>query len=77
MTTITDIALTWSEPVTLEKDELWQARCGTIFVSTTQNPGPKDGIAVRSGYVLPVSGGTTVRYRKKRKETPYIVREAT
>ena len=77
MTTITDITLSWSEPITLEKDELWQARCGTVFLSTTQNPGHKDGIAVKSGFVLPISGGSTVRYRKKRKATSYIVREAT
>ena len=77
MTTITDVTVSWSEPVTLITDELWQTRDGTVCISTTQDPGPNDGIAVKSGYVLPISAGLTVRYRKEGKATPYIVREAT
>ena len=77
MTTITNVTISWSEPVEIENDELWQVRDGTVCISTTPNPGPKDGIAVKTGYVLPISAGTTVRYRKEGKATPYLVREVT
>jgi hypothetical protein len=40
---ITDASNTWSAPVTLVADEIWQARREGVFLSTAATPGPEDG----------------------------------
>jgi hypothetical protein len=43
MSLIKNITNDWSEPVVLAADEIWQARWGSVFVTTTANPDPEDG----------------------------------
>lgn len=51
--------------VTLTQDELWQARGGTLIVSTEAMSDETDGIALSDGDVLPLANGDVVRYRAK------------
>ena len=75
MTTIAKLTTAWSTSVALLKDELWQVRGGTVCLSTTVAPGPKDGIALANGDGLRLSAGLKVRSRKEGTGAPYIVRE--
>jgi hypothetical protein len=76
MALITDASTTWSDPVTLASDEIWQARAGSVFLTTTTLPAVEDGIALnlREGVRLPA--GTQLRYRKEDETAAVIVREA-
>lgn len=76
MALITDATTTWSAPVTLGSDEIWQARAGSVFITTTASPAADDGIALnlRDGLKLPA--GAVVRYRKDGSTLAVIAREA-
>jgi len=76
MALITDATTTWSGPVTLSSDEIWQARAGSVYITTTPAPASDDGIALtlRDGLKLPA--GAQVRYRKEGTTLALIVREA-
>jgi hypothetical protein len=76
MALITDATTAWSAIVTLASDEIWQARAGSVFLTTTTSPAAEDGIALalREGIRLPA--GAQVRYRKEGSTEAVIVREA-
>jgi len=76
MALIVDAATTWSAPVTLNSDEVWQARKGSIFVTTTASPAPEDGIWLLENHAVRFSAGSTVSYRKEDVTDALIVREA-
>lgn len=76
MALITTATTSWSDPVTLASDEIWQARAGAVYLTTTVAPDANDGIALtlREGIRLPA--GTQLRYRKEGPAEALIVREA-
>lgn len=76
MAVITDVTFSWSTPVTLAVDEVWQARNGRVFVSTTASPADNDGIELWETHAVQFSAGQQVRYRKEGSEVALIVREA-
>lgn len=76
MALITDATNTWSSPITLSADEIWQTRKGAVFVSTGANPDADDGIAVHENHAVRFSAGVAVRYRKEGATDALIVREA-
>lgn len=75
MALITDAVTAWSSPVTLTEDEVWQARKGAIFVTTTGTPGPDDGVALTENTAIQFSAGRSVRYRKIGETEALIARE--
>lgn len=75
MALITDATTSWSAPVTLTEDEVWQTRKGSVFVTTTDTPAADDGIALHERNAVQISAGQTVRYRKEGPTTALIVRE--
>ena len=76
MALLTDAATTWSAPITLTADEIWQSRKGAIFVTTGTNPDAEDGIALHENHASRFSAGVAVRYRKQGTTEALIVREA-
>jgi hypothetical protein len=75
MPLITNASNTWSAPVTLSADEIWQARREGVFLSTAATPGPDDGILLRDGSAVQISSGLSVRYRLAGSQTALIARE--
>lgn len=76
MALITDATTNWSDPVTLTEDEVWQARRGAVFVTTTGTPGSDDGVALTENTAIQFGAGRIVRYRKADITEAVIVREA-
>ena len=76
MALIEDAQTTWSSPVTLTSDEVWQARFGSLFVTTSAAPVALDGIALVQGRGLHLRAGLQVRYRKEGPGDALLVREA-
>lgn len=76
MALITDAATAWSAPITLTTDEIWQARKGSIFVTTTATPAVDDGIALHENHAVQFPAGVSVSYRKEGITEALIVREA-
>ena len=76
MALITNAATTWSTPVTLTSDEIWQTRKGSVFVTTTSNPDANDGIALQENHAIRFSAGVSVLYRKEGSPDALIAREA-
>lgn len=76
MALITDATTTWSSPVTLTQDEVWQTRSGTVFITSTPGAPANDGLFLREGTAVTVSVGTELRYRKEGKAPAVIAREA-
>lgn len=76
MALITDATSGWSAPVTLTEDEVWQARDGLLYVTTTDSPSANDGIALTETTAIQFGAGRTVRYRKIGDTVATLVREA-
>ncbi|MEL7130988.1 MAG: hypothetical protein AAGF55_00745 [Pseudomonadota bacterium] len=76
MSLITDATTSWSDPVTLTSDEVWQTRDGSVFVTTSANPTANDGISIYETHAVRFSAGLSVRYRKEGSAGAVIVREA-
>ena len=76
MAIITNATEAWAGPVVLAGDEIWQARSGSIFVTTTGSPATDDGILLVQGAAVQLSAGLSVRYRTKGPVSAVIVREA-
>ena len=76
MALITDTATTWSAPITLVTDEIWQARKGSVFVTTTTNPAAEDGLGLWENHAVRLPAGSEVRYRKEGTTEAVLVREA-
>lgn len=76
MALISDASATWSAPVTLGDDEVWQTRYGSVFLSTTASPAADDGFSLRQGEGVLIRAGREVRYRKEGSTAALIVREA-
>ena len=75
MALITDATTSWSSTITLSTDEIWQARKGSIFVSTTVAPAANDGLALHEFHAVQLSAGSVVSYRKEGDGEALIVRE--
>lgn len=75
MPLITNASNSWSAPVTLSADEIWQARREGVFLSTDAAPGPDDGILLRDGAAVQITSGLSVRYRLAGSQTALIARE--
>ncbi|MEO0929352.1 MAG: hypothetical protein AAFY14_01705 [Pseudomonadota bacterium] len=76
MALITDASTSWSTPITLTADEVWQARWGSVYVTTTESPAADDGISLHENHAVRFSAGSTVRYRKDGITDALIAREA-
>lgn len=76
MATITDATTTWSPPILLADDEIWQTRYGNVFITTTQTPAADDGFNLLQGEGVLIRAGREVRYRKESSTAALIVREA-
>jgi len=76
MALVTDAATTWSAPITLLTDEIWQAREGSVFVTTTSAPAADDGMLLLQYHAVRLSAGSDVRYRKEGTGDAVIVHEA-
>ncbi len=76
MALIKDAATAWSAPVTLATDEVWQARRGSIYVTTTDQPEADDGIAIVLRDGIRLRAELVVRYRKEGNTAAVIAREA-
>ena len=76
MALITDAATAWSAPITLSSDEIWQARKGSVFVTTTASPAVDDGLALHENHAVRFPAGAAVSYRKEGVTEALIVREA-
>lgn len=76
MALITDAATTWSAPILLSTDEIWQTRKGSVFVTTTASPDPADGIGLQENHAIRLPAGAAVSYRKDGTTEALIVREA-
>ncbi|MDJ0637228.1 MAG: hypothetical protein QNJ20_00225 [Paracoccaceae bacterium] len=76
MALITDAATAWSTPITLTVDEVWQARKGSVFVTTTTSPATDDGLSLHENHAVRFSAGSAVSYRKEGATEALIVREA-
>lgn len=76
MALITDAATAWSAPLTLTTDEIWQARAGSVFVTTTASPAANDGLGLHETHAVRLPAGATVRYRKEGPTDALIVHEA-
>lgn len=76
MALITNATTSWSAAVTLVADEIWQARKGSVFVSTEASPAANGGIALQENTAVRFSAGVSVRYRKEGITEALIAREA-
>ena len=76
MSLITDATTSWSTPITLTSDEVWQTRDGSVFVTTTASPDANDEISIYETHAVRFSAGLSVRYRKEGAADAVIVREA-
>lgn len=76
MALIRDVKNEWSAPVTLTTDEIWQARDGSVFLTTGASPDSDDGICLVMRDGVRLGAGLEVRYRKSGDTAALIVREA-
>ncbi|MEM9249011.1 MAG: hypothetical protein AAGB05_09975 [Pseudomonadota bacterium] len=76
MALISDASTSWSSPVTLTEDEIWQTRYGSVFLTTTASPDAADGFNLTQGEGVLIRSGRSVRYRKDGPTDALIVREA-
>ena len=76
MALITDVTTSWSTPIVLAADEIWQARKGSVFVTTTASPDANDGISLHENHAVQLPAGVSVTYRKEGTTEAWIVREA-
>ena len=75
MALIRDVKTEWSAPIQLESSEIWQARSGSIFITTTIDPESDDGLTMVLRDGVRLGAGLTVRYRKEGKAVGLIARE--
>jgi hypothetical protein len=75
MALITDVSNSWSAPITLTADEIWQARREGVFLSTAATPGPQDGLLLHDGTAVQIGAGRSVRYRLAGRGPALIARE--
>jgi len=76
MALITDATDSWSAPITLSNDEIWQTRYGSVYLTTTDTPAPDDGFNLVQGDGVLIRAGREVRYRKSGTTEAMIAREA-
>lgn len=61
-----DIAVTsdaWTGPITLTEAQIWQAKDGTVRVSTKADPTGDTGVLLSPGDAVSVASGRSVFYR--------------
>ena len=75
MSIVTDVDFSWSSVVTLNADEIWQARGDVAYLSTTASPTENDGLRTQSGETIRQTVGTQIRYLKEGPDPVTIVRE--
>ena len=76
MALIADATTSWSTPITLTADEVWQTRSGSVYVTTTASPDANDGSWLHENHAVRFSSGQSVSYRKEGAADALIVREA-
>ncbi|MEM6635703.1 MAG: hypothetical protein AAF667_07400 [Pseudomonadota bacterium] len=76
MAIIDSIENTWSSPVVLATDEIWQTRFGSVFLTTSASPSANDGISLTEGQAVHVRAGLSVRVRKEGGTAARIAHEA-
>ena len=76
MALITNATTSWSSPVTLASDEIWQTRKGSVFLTTGSSPAADDGLGLHENHAVRLPAGAAVRYRKEGTTEAVIVREA-
>lgn len=76
MALIRDAQNEWSAPVPLAAAEIWQAREGHVFLTTTAEPESDDGISLTLRDGIRLAAGLSVRYRKAGNTAALIAREA-
>ena len=74
MALITDAATARSAPLTLTTDEIWQARAGSVFVTTTASPATNDGLAATRVRRLAPAGSPRARFSPRPLPPPLRVR---
>jgi hypothetical protein len=75
MALIYELKTTWSDPVVLAQDEIWQARYGSVFITTSDTPEDDDGLALVQNDGIRLRAGLQVRYRKEGGTGALIARE--
>ncbi|MEM9239725.1 MAG: hypothetical protein AAGB07_07070 [Pseudomonadota bacterium] len=75
MALITDAAETWSAPIVLSANEIWQVRQGSVYITTSTSPAADDGLQLHEMHGVQFSVGQVVRYRKADIAEALIVRE--
>jgi hypothetical protein len=75
MALIKDATLDWSSPITLDQEEIWQTRSGSIFITTTESPDPDDGLALVLRDGIRLKAGSILRYRREGSAFAVIARE--
>jgi len=75
MARITDASDSWSQTISLSQNEVWQAREGSFYLTTTVAPDPEDGILLPEGTGVLLSAGRNVQYRRAGPVDTLIVRE--
>ncbi|MEM6660623.1 MAG: hypothetical protein AAF666_00470 [Pseudomonadota bacterium] len=76
MALIANATTSWSSPITLTADEVWQTRSGSVYLTTTASPDADDGIWLHENHAVRFSAGQSVSYRKEGAADALIVREA-
>lgn len=73
---ITNIPETWSAPVNVTSDEIWQAVSGSIFITAEASPAAADGIRLDLTGGVRIASGKTVRFRSASGAPAELAREA-
>lgn len=76
MSLIRDAKVEWSVPVTLQSDEIWQARSGCVYLTTSDSPDSDDGLCMVLRDGIRIGAGLSVRYRCEAGAPALIARES-
>ena len=76
MAVIRDAKREWSNQITIDNDEIWQARAGRVYLTTTDDPESDAGLLLKPGASLNFAAGVKVRYWTDSKKPTLIAREA-
>ncbi|SHH18436.1 hypothetical protein SAMN05444003_2361 [Cognatiyoonia sediminum] len=74
MSLLSNLTTSWSSPMVLVDDEVWQAREGSCYLSTDETPSTDDGIVLEQGQALFFSAGMAVHYRSKGLQNAILAR---
>jgi len=63
MAYISDVTATWSSPVTLTANEIWQCSRGSVRVTSEASPAELDGLILTAGHGVQFGNGQVIRYK--------------